>query len=57
MFCIAEALEVHDLAFAQELDGIGNVGIVAESKDVVIGLARLLLCCELIRRTRCEKPP
>ena len=42
---VTEALEVHDLAFAQELDGIGNVGIVAESKDVVIGLARLLLCC------------
>ena len=35
---------MHDLSFAQEFDGIADVGVVAEAKDVVVGDACLLLC-------------
>ena len=48
---LAEALEVHDLPLAQESDGVGDVRVVAEAKDVVIGNAGLLLCCGLVKTT------
>ena len=41
---IGEALIMHDLAFAQELNGIAHVGIIHESQNVIIRGARLLLC-------------
>ena len=44
----AEALEVDYLALAEELDGVVDVGIVGEAKDVVVGDARLLLCGEIL---------
>ena len=46
---IAEALEVDDLAFSEEADRIGDVAVVAEAKDIVIGLACLLLCRKVFR--------
>lgn len=48
--CIAEALEVDDLALAQEADRVGDVVIVAEAQDIVVGFSRLLLCCEVLRQ-------
>ena len=41
----AEALIVDDLAFAQELDGLADIGIIDQPQDVVISSARLLFCC------------
>ena len=46
--CFAEALEVHDFARTQELDDIADVGIVRKAENVVVGHARLLLCCEVL---------
>ena len=34
-----------DLALAEELDDIVDIRVVAEAQNVVIGGARLLLCC------------
>ena len=48
---LAEALEVHDLARTQELDDVVDVGIVGKAQDVIVGHARLLLCCNHIRTT------
>ena len=45
MLWFTEALEVDDLALAKEADRVGDVVVVAEAQDVVVGLARLLLCC------------
>ena len=53
---VAEALEVDDLAFTQKAYGVGNVAVIAKAQDVVVGKPCFLFCCELIRRTRCEKP-
>ena len=39
-----EALIVDDLALAEELEGIADVGIVDHAEEVIIGHARLLLC-------------
>ena len=44
----AEALVVDDLALAEELDGLANVGVVDQAQDVVVGRACLLLCCTFI---------
>ena len=54
---LTEALEMNKLSLAKELYRLSYVGVVGKTQDVIVGLARLLLCCELIRRTRCEKPP
>ena len=43
----AKALEVDDLALTEEFDGVVNVGVVREAEDVIVGYARLLLCCNL----------
>ena len=40
---LAEALEMHDLPGAQELDDVVDVRVVAEPQDVVVGDAGLLL--------------
>ena len=39
----AEALEVHDLSCAEELDDVADIRIVGKAKDVVVGHTRLLL--------------
>ena len=44
---IAEALIVHDLALTQIAQGIEDVGIVTQTDQIVVGDARLLLCCNL----------
>ena len=41
---IGEPLVMHDLPLTQELDGLADVGIVAEAEDVVVGDSCLLLC-------------
>ena len=40
---LAEALVMHDLAFAQEFDRIAHIGIVNQTQDIVIGRSGLLL--------------
>ena len=45
MFCITEALVVDYFAFAEEFYGIAHIGVVNQTKDIVIGCASLLLCC------------
>ena len=35
---------VNDLAFAEEFNGVADVGIIDETENVVVGHARLLLC-------------
>lgn len=47
----AEALEVHDLTRTQELDDIADVRIIGKAENVVVGHARLLLCCDDIKTT------
>ena len=42
-----EALVMHNFALPQEADRVDDVGIVAKAKNVVIGHARLLLCCKI----------
>ena len=48
---LAEALIVDDLSFAQEADDVVHIRVVAQTEDIVIGDARLLLCCNHIRTT------
>ncbi len=47
----AETLEVHDLTRTQELDGIADVRIIGKAENIVVGHARLLLCCDDIKTT------
>ena len=47
----AETLVVDDLPFPQELDDIADVRIIGKAENVVVGHARLLLCCNHIRTT------
>ncbi len=49
-------LEVHNFAGAQEFNGVFYVGVVGKAENIVVSGAGFLFCCELIRRTRCEKP-
>ena len=44
----AEALVVHDLSFAQELDGVAHVGVIGEPQDVVVRDAGFLLGGEVL---------
>ena len=39
----AEALVMHNLALAQELDGVAHIGIIRKAQDIVIRYAGLLL--------------
>ena len=48
---LAKSLEVYNLPLAQEADGVGDVRIIAEAKNVVVGYAGFLLCCDLVRTT------
>ena len=41
---IAEALEVNDLPFSEKFNRVSYVGIVGQTKNVVVGRSRLLLC-------------
>ena len=42
--CLAKALIMHDLSFAQIFNGIAHVGIVAQTQNIVVGDTSLLLC-------------
>ena len=46
-----EALEMDDLPLPQELDGIPHVGVVGETKDVVVGHPSFLFWCDAVRTT------
>ena len=48
----AEALEVVDLALAEEFDGVADVGVIDEAQDIVIGHARLLFGGEVLVEIR-----
>ena len=39
---------MHDFPLTQEADGIADLGILYQTKDVVVGGAGFLLCCNLI---------
>jgi hypothetical protein len=39
---------MYNLTLSEELDGISDIGVVDETKDVVIRRPRLLLCCTFI---------
>ena len=41
---IAEPLVMDDLPLSEELDGLADVGVVAEAEDVVVGDSCFLLC-------------
>ena len=47
----AEALEMDDLPLPQELDGVPHVGVVGETKDVVVGHPSFLFWCDAVRTT------
>ena len=49
-------MEVNDLTFTQELNDVVNIGIIGKSKDVVVGDARLLLCCNCVKLTNSKIP-
>ena len=45
MVCFAKALEMYNLPLPQELNNIIYIRVIAKAKNVVIGDAGLLLCC------------
>lgn len=47
---IAEALEMDDFACAEELDRVPNVGIVDQTKQIVVCGARLLFCRKILKK-------
>ena len=55
VFCqpqsLAEALEVDDFPGPQELDDIIDIRIIAQTKDVIVCRAGLLLCCDRVSTT------
>lgn len=51
MIRFAKALEMDNLALAQEADHIIDVRIVGQTEDVVISEAGFLLWCDLARTT------
>ena len=38
---------MHQLALAEELDGVVYVGVIRQPQNVVVGRTRLLLCCNI----------
>ena len=44
---------MHNLALAQELDGVAHIGIIRKAQDVVIRDPRLLFCCNCENTTLC----
>jgi len=45
---ISKALIMDDLALTQEFDGIAHVRVIRQAQNVVVGHARLLLCCQVL---------
>ena len=50
---LPETLEMDDLAFPQEADGVVHIRVVGNAEDIVIRHARLLLCCNCENATFC----
>ena len=48
---VGESLVMHDLALAEILDGISDVGVIHQPQNVVVGCARLLFCYYHINTT------
>ena len=48
LYCFSKALEVDDLALAEEFYNVVDVGVVREAEDIIIGYARLLLGGEVL---------
>ena len=48
---------MHDLALAEEFEGLADVGVVDHADQVVVGHARLLLRCNRLWATVCSKIP
>ena len=46
-----KALEVDDLTLTQKSDYVVDIGVVTQTKNVVVGLAGFLLCCDGVRKT------
>ena len=55
MVCFAESLEVYDFTFAQEFNRVAHVGIVNQSKQLIVGGAGFLLWCNHESATSCRK--
>ena len=53
---ITESLVMHDLSFAEILDGIAHVGVVDQAQNVVVGDPRLLLSCKVFVQIGNEIP-
>ncbi len=51
-----ESLIVDNFSFAEVANGVDDVRVINKAENIIVGDTRLLLGCELIRRTRCEKP-
>jgi hypothetical protein len=47
----AESLEVDDFARTQEFDRFSYIGIVNETKNIIINGSRFLLCCTFKKTT------
>ena len=43
---------MHDLPGPEELDGVADVRIIRKAKNIVVGNASFLLCCDGIRTTQ-----
>lgn len=46
---LTKALEVDNLPFAQEADGIGNIRIFHHAENIFIGAAGFLFCCQILK--------
>lgn len=44
-----ESLEMHNFPFSQEPDGFHDFRIFDQTKNIVIGGAGFLLCCDAVR--------
>lgn len=49
---VAKALVMDELAFAEEFEGLADVGVVDHSDKVVVGDACFLLCCNYVLTTK-----
>lgn len=47
----AEPLEVHDFPLPQKADHVIHIRIIGQAEDIVVGEARFLLWCDLVRTT------
>ena len=48
MVRFAEPLEVDNLPFPQELDGVPHIRVVGETENVVVGHSGLLFCAQVL---------